>query len=350
MPLVVLPSNGESPGLMRLKRVFVLLAIPVVALGAWTVVWFRIADEVKASVDAFAADQAKSGRSFAHADVAVNGWPFRVEATVPQPVLTAENGRNTVRADRVVVYVQPLQMRHLVAVIEGPIIFADATARIELEPEHAASSLVFDEAGRLERGALDMTKIKGRMIEGDAPPAAFTMERLQVHERREAEGGARAALEMEGLDPEAEDYPTLSRLFIDVTRPQPIDEPVDRAALERWRDAGGTVDLTRFEAIAGEVTVTGDGTFAVDKLLRPEGAASFRIAGAEELLARLENSGRMTPQVRAMLEQMLGLFEQVEEGGRKAVRVPVTIQAGVLTVAGLPIVPVAPLLPPEQPS
>lgn len=337
---------------MKLKRVLILLAVPVVLLAVWTIYWFRLADEVAAAVDRFAADQQVAGRDFSHGPVVVNGWPFRLEATVPVPVLTAGGTADPARvaAEQVVVFMQPMRPTHLVAVITGPVMLSSAGSGITLTPAHAAASAVFDDQGRLQRSALDMTEVTGRFTPATGRPAGFTMARAQLHQRREAEGGMRGALEIDGMDPEAADLPTLSRLFVDLTRSGPVAEPVTRAALERWRDDGGVVEMTRFEAIADDVTVTGDGTFALDAALRPEGAAAFRIAGAETVLARLEASGDIKPAMRAVLDQMLGLFERVDDEGRTAVRVPLTIQSGVLSVAGLPLVPVEPVLPPETAS
>lgn len=337
---------------MKLKRVLILLAVPVVLLAVWTIYWFRLADEVAAAVGRFAVDQQVAGRDFSHGPVAVNGWPFRLEATVPAPMLSGGEAADAARvsAEQVLVFMQPLRPTHLVAVITGPVTLSNAGSAIVLSPDHAVASMVFDDDGRLLRSALDMTAVAGRLTPAAGQATGFTIARAQLHQRREAEGGMRGALEIDGLDPDAADLPTLSRLFVDLTRTGPVAEPVTRAALERWRDDGGVVEMTRFEAIADDVTVTGDGTFALDAALRPEGAAAFRIAGAETVLARLEASGDIKPAMRAVLDQMLGLFERVDDEGRTAVRVPLTIQSGVLSVAGLPLMPVEPVLPPETAS
>src|ERR1700752_152711 len=62
-----------------LWRLFLLPVLLLIAAAAWSAFWFYAASQVDVSVDAWRAQEAKSGRVFDCARRSVAGFPFRLE-------------------------------------------------------------------------------------------------------------------------------------------------------------------------------------------------------------------------------------------------------------------------------
>src|SRR5712691_8090494 len=70
-----MPDMTPAP----LWRLFIRPALLVVAAAAWSAFWFYAASEVGVRADAWAAQEAKSGRVYQCAKRSVAGYPFRLE-------------------------------------------------------------------------------------------------------------------------------------------------------------------------------------------------------------------------------------------------------------------------------
>src|ERR1700674_5124239 len=68
-----------APRRRPLWRLFIMPVLLVIAAAAWSVFWFYAASQVDVSVDAWRAQEAKSGRVFDCARRSVTGFPFRLE-------------------------------------------------------------------------------------------------------------------------------------------------------------------------------------------------------------------------------------------------------------------------------
>ena len=102
--------------------------------------------------------------------------------------------------------------------------------------------------------------------------------------------------------------------------------------LARWRDAGGTLELRQIAGTWLGLTIDGDGTFALDAQMRPEGALTLRLDGLQGTLQRFADDATLSPQ----LAELIG--ERIAELGAPDERVPgrlliaLTAQEGRLTV------------------
>jgi hypothetical protein len=107
----------------------------------------------------------------------------------------------------------------------------------------------------------------------------------------------------------------------------PIPPGTPAAALEVWRKAGGTIEIEEASGHWGPVRFAGDGTFALDEALQPQGAAGVAISGYDEAIDAMVTAGYMTDEQAALSKKMLATFAQAPEGGGpEEVRVPVTLQ------------------------
>jgi hypothetical protein len=104
-------------------------------------------------------------------------------------------------------------------------------------------------------------------------------------------------------------------------------------AVEAWRDAGGTIDISRLEIAWGPVRMVGDGTVALDAGLQPEGALSVRISGLDEILTAMERAAMIDARTAAIARITLAVLTRPsEDGGPAQARLPLTIQDRQLSV------------------
>ncbi len=97
--------------------------------------------------------------------------------------------------------------------------------------------------------------------------------------------------------------------------------------LARWRDAGGTVELSEFSLVWGPLRLAGAGTIALDNALQPVGAISARISGLDRLLDLLDRAGQVRPQQAAIARIALAVLTRAPaDGGPPEAQVPITIQ------------------------
>src|SRR3954470_8874225 len=74
-----MPDMTPAPRRRPLWRLFIMPALVVIAALAWSAFWFYAASEVGVRADAWAAQEAKSGRVYACGKRDVAGFPFRFE-------------------------------------------------------------------------------------------------------------------------------------------------------------------------------------------------------------------------------------------------------------------------------
>ena len=74
-----MPDMTPAPRRRPLWRLFIMPALLVVAAAAWSAFWFYAASEAGVRADAWAAQEAKSGRVYACGQRSVAGFPFRFE-------------------------------------------------------------------------------------------------------------------------------------------------------------------------------------------------------------------------------------------------------------------------------
>ena len=126
-----MPDMTPAPRRRPLWRLFIMPALLVVAAAAWSAFWFYAASEVGVRADAWAAQEAKSGRVYACGKREVAGFPFRFEvrcddASVALVSQTAgAQAAFTARLGEIMVIAQIYQPKLLIAEFKAPATLAD---------------------------------------------------------------------------------------------------------------------------------------------------------------------------------------------------------------------------------
>ncbi|MCZ6522549.1 MAG: DUF2125 domain-containing protein [Alphaproteobacteria bacterium] len=117
------------------------------------------------------------------------------------------------------------------------------------------------------------------------------------------------------------------------------------AALARWRDAGGLVEIQDLALIWGPLDLTASGTATLDPRLRPQGAFTARIRGLPEVLEALAGQGLIEPGVALALKlTAMTLATRNRATGRPEVALPITLQDGLFYLGPVALFRLAPVL------
>jgi hypothetical protein len=99
-------------------------------------------------------------------------------------------------------------------------------------------------------------------------------------------------------------------------------------AVSEWRDAGGTIELDNLRLNWGGLGATASGTIALDRELQPVGGFSGAIAGYDQILTGLVQSGRMRATDAGLARLALAMLAKAGPDGRPEITTAFTIQNG----------------------
>ena len=121
--------------------------------------------------------------------------------------------------------------------------------------------------------------------------------------------------------------PDVSRIVVEADLFGPLAPGPPEVALPAWRDAGGTIEVTRFGVRHGPLAADADGTLALDGALQPIGAFTLRSRGFLHLVASLSRRGAIGEGAARAAGLVLGaLTRPAADGGPPVLSVPVTLQ------------------------
>lgn len=100
----------------------------------------------------------------------------------------------------------------------------------------------------------------------------------------------------------------------------------DTPGIKAWRDAGGTVNLPDLSLRWGGLSLSGNGTLALDKDMQPEGAFTAHLSGFEQALDSLAAAGWIKPSAASLAKLAMGIAAHPGPDGKPIVDAPLTIQ------------------------
>ncbi|BBK34303.1 uncharacterized protein DUF2125 [Stella humosa] len=313
----------------RTATLAVLLALLVLAGAGYAWFWHRVAADIAAGVPAWAASLAADGVRVRHGPVAVTGFPLVFRLEVPQPVFDRAAAMPAMRwsGDRLTLTAQPWALREWTIDVPQP-------SRLELSaggsPWTAAVARV-DGRLRVDAAAGELV-IGAHGIAGSGDdPLAIAAVRLRLAGDPQRRGALAVALTADAIRLPARPQPLLgrdiSRLAVDGWLVERIPNLPPAAALEAWRNAGGTVDVERFALAWGDVQADGAMTLALDPALQPLLAGTASLTGHEAVLDALVAAGTLRRMEAFGMRALLGaMAAPTGDGQRPALRVQFSIQ------------------------
>jgi len=115
----------------------------------------------------------------------------------------------------------------------------------------------------------------------------------------------------------------------------------DEAGLNAWREVGGTVNLNTLALQWGQLSLSADGTLALDKEMQPEGAFTAHLTGYEQAIDSLAAAGWLKLGSASIAKLALGIASHPGPDGKPSVNTPLSIQnrrisAGAIKLGQMP--------------
>ncbi|SLN26377.1 DUF2125 domain-containing protein [Oceanibacterium hippocampi] len=340
-----------------MRLILAILAI-VTVLGGYTGYWYWLSDRLLDGVIGWAAAQRDKGHDIAFDRIERSGFPYRIRIDVVNPQAVVSRGKESGewRAERVWAIVQPWKLNHVIGSVEGrqDIAWSDGGKQhtAMLASETNRFSLVLDGAGQPLRFALDMTAPSWRPSDG--PPLDAARARLFVRANHGDEAGLPAGSYNVALSAETLKLP-------DVGKPLPFGPVVQEVAVESlvtgplradrswrksllaWRDGGGRIEVGRFAAIWGDLDLQAEGTLTLDDERRPAGTLTTRIAGFNEAVDALVQTGTVRNKDANLIKIALALLAKPTVDGRPTLTAPLSATDGRVYLGPAKLLKVRPL-------
>ncbi len=316
-----------------------LVLVGILALAAllWTGAWIWLAGRLHDQVEAWIADRRADGWIIQHGETRRSGYPFEVRLVLPEPNMAHPNGAS---------WAGPALAVSSGVLHPGRLLISAPGHHALRLPNGRQGYLAgqFD-AGRLLVG-VDLGLKGWRGMDWDL--AAIT-----------AEGWSMGRLTGQ-LQPLPAGPLALAAQAQDVVLPVPPGAPLpkqlddaslraqltqaglltalDPLVLDSWRQAGGVIELERLHLRWDDLSLTADGTAALDRDLQPVFASTATLRGFHEALDRLVQGGVLGREEADMAKLVLGLMARTPpEGGPPEITVPVTLQDRLLTLGTFPL-------------
>jgi hypothetical protein len=297
---------NPAPRRRPLWRLFLLPGLLLVAAVAWSAFWFYAAAQVDDAVDAWRAQEAKSGRVYDCAKRSVSGFPFRLEvrcndASVSLRSQTAQQLATqtsvTAKLDEILVVAQVYDPKLLIAEFTAPATISERAEQpsmvvswskarssvVGLPAVPQRASIVFDDAS-IDRltGAVPAPLVRakhvelhGRLADG-APldhPAIEAVVKIEAGSIQEVHPLLAAAFD-------ADIHAILTGLKDFSPKPWP-------ERLRELQAAGGHAEIVQSRVAQGEVIAVASGSLGLSAQGRLDGELQMTVVGLEKAIAAL---------------------------------------------------------------
>jgi len=348
-----LASAGRSR--LMVIRVLVPFAVFSALLATYSGYWLYLSSNLEETIHRLSSHWHGAGIKVEYGELSVGGYPYRLEITasdVKASGLTTTVAWNW-RTPVLRAIAHPWKLSHWVTVFESP-----SEIELDLASNWAAAlkagrgrmSVILGPDELLERVSLDLRDLR---VQPNMGSDYADISRFQVHFRRGTpiNQTVDAAVFIEELVfGHAHGYffgQHLQEFNAEISLIGHLPVEWTRAALDRWRQAGGLVELHTLQMRWGDLDVQLDGTFAIDGEYRPIGAASAVMKGYPALLEALGRKGLISDPVVFAAELAFDLLSEPASGdGRGLLRVPVTIQDGSLHLGPVPLMAIGAVIAP----
>lgn len=319
---------------MRKIALGVVLVV-LLAVAGWSALWGYAAYEAAARTDGFIAAEAEQGRDWTCPDRRVGGYPFALTVSCSRPTYASQAGGQHVRGTlaAALARVSLGDPRRIALTLTGPFTYATSDGATNVEgrwrslavdlsplPEIRAVAIrggdvavdglfVGTQAGG-EAASLDVRTV---LEPGADPVLAFTV----------ALGGAKVPPLDDLLGGTA---PVAASLAGRLHQADVGDVQTPEQAMERWRLAGGRIDVDSFAMERAGARMTATGALRLDDRHRPKGKLDAEFFGLGPILRRYGIDGDLAA-VGSLVGALFG------GGSRKpptpgALALPITLADG----------------------
>jgi hypothetical protein len=299
---------SKPPSRLRIALPTIVIGVLFLGLaGFWSFVSWRTGAEV----DSWIAREARLGRAWSCPDRKIAGFPFRIELSCAAPTFTGQAEGKAISGSigRVLAVAQVYNPTHVIVEAEGPLLLKEAGgATVQVDWTLARASVI-GRPDALDRAAIELTapslKVVGLPATNLLPAGELSAraEMADLHLRRTPGRPAEDRAYDVGSRIERAILPPLDLVLgngdpldadavATVTQAEPLVGVGLPAELERWRNAGGRVQITTLTLAKGKKQVSATGNLGLDDARRAQGRMELTVSGMDEILQSLGLSSR----------------------------------------------------------
>lgn len=341
------------------RALVVIVALLVVAAAGYSWWWHEASEQVRVGFARWAEARRAAGWTVDYA-LSVGGWPFSLTATIDSPRITAEAGKWRWQGPRIVSHAAPWRLSEVTVEFPGTHVIAVPAEAPEMTAVANKASGVahVSVAGAIENIAAEIGELTLRVPEF----GTYRAERLAVR-ASEAPPDARAEAGSPTPPPGPVVAAEIERLVLPESVRGALGQTVERAtlnaqltgripaglplkaALDAWREDGGTLEVREISGIWGPLTVAAAGTLALDLYMQPEGALNARVRGYGETVDALVSGGLVNRRAGTATKIALSvLAKQPQGGGPPEITVPITVQSSWIYVGPVGLLRIPPIV------
>jgi hypothetical protein len=313
---------------------------------AWFAYWFVSARAATSGFEAWFEARRTEGWQAEYSDLAMRGFPNRLDATFENISLADPDTGFAWQAPFFQLLSLTYQPQHLIAVWPHEMQFATPNQKIAATSEEMRASIVFDAGTAFEidranfaSNAVNLTSSNGGSLSAD---------KIQFALRRSEQEtlGYQVALQADGLAPPKalrnEFLPeTLSDLALDMS--VQFDRPWDLYALEIQRPQPTGFAIRTAKAVWGDLEFHAAGQAEIDAAGQPNGELTLRAQNWRRIIEVARSSGQFASFSLDAMEQGIELLATLSGSGEN-LDVTLTFRNGATFVGPLPIGPAPKLI------
>ena len=339
------PGDAAPTRIARRSRrgLFLPYVLLLVVAALWSAGWFWIRGRTVGEIDGWLAREAAAGRAWTCADRSVTGFPFRIELRCATLAMERSDGRFSLGPLTAVA--QVYQPRLVLFEAAGP--FHAEQGDLTGDTSWTALRGSFHGAAEgFTRASIVVEGPRVTVAGAEPEPLLLSGRHIELHVRPspgryESDGAVDVSLQLaQGAVPQL-DALTGNRDPADLS----LDATLTRASLfgtgavprelERWRSAGGSLDVAALSVAKGPQRVQAKGSLGLDGAHRPAGQIDLRAAGVDALVGTLVGQ-RLGSDRGALVGQLVGGLLGL---GRRAEPDPGKADAGKPDAAALKALP-----------
>jgi hypothetical protein len=347
-------------------RIFMPTLGLLLVMGGVAVVWAVLSWRAGQEMDAWLQREADLGRAWSCPDRGIAGFPFRIEVTCTDATFTGMSEGRALKGKvaRVHSVAQIYNPGHVIVEVESPLVVEAAGGdRLEVDWLLGRASILGKPGAGLDRFSAELTEPRLTLTNARVGTITVTAGVADFHIRRTpnspAEDGAydvasritRATIPpLDALIGSAS--PAEADFVTTITRAEPLAGRGLPTELERWRVAGGRMQVTKAMVSHGPRRLDASGTVGLDDARRPQGRLDVTVSGLDDLLARFGLSGRSSA-IGGLIAGVLGgrpggaqAAEAPAQGappGPKGVVLPLRMDGGRVFLGPIPVATLLPL-------
>ncbi|MBE89914.1 MAG: hypothetical protein CMM76_10830 [Rhodospirillaceae bacterium] len=338
---------------------------PLILLLAFAILyplcWFYAATRMETQFSLWVENLRARGFAITHGSVSTAGFPGIIQFSINKPNFRSPDGHWVWRGNIVHLGMQPWNWRRYRLEFSGlqqiKLSYPTPKQPIWLTSKSAVAVLRVHSNGRLAEGEVTLRSIsvmdKKKALVLFTEDMWFKLTQPETRISKVEKTAVSVAVSIDNLLlPAVAQSPLggrLARIQFVANLKGLLPKDMTHKGLEKWRQAGGSIDTSWFNLVWGAFDLRGRGSFSIDESIRPVGSMTADIRGYSETMDALEDAGIMTGTGAAALKMGMSAFAKTSSAdGANVLTIPLMMRGGYLHAGPFQILKLPPLILPSR--